>query len=350
MKESFIKKIKLLNNRFKEIEILLKKNNINKNYKKFYLLSKEYYKIIKIKNYLNNIKEINNSIKNTKKFINDIEMKDIAKKEILSLKNNKDLILKKINLLINKKNKLNNYLGCFIEIRSGSGGKESSIFANDLLKMYAKYSEYNKWNFNIITANYSEYGGYKSVIAKVSTKESYKKLKFESGGHRVQRIPITETQGRIHSSACTVIVMPEIEKKKLLDINIKDLRIDTFKSSGAGGQHVNTTDSAVRITHIPSGITSECQNERSQHSNKAKALEILGARLRNKELKKRKEEESFIRNNLKVSGDRSDRIRTYNFPQKRVTDHRISLTKYCIDKIMNGYLDILIDPLIHLLK
>lgn len=225
-------------------------------------------------------------------------------------------------------------------------GDEAALFAGDLFRMYSRYAEARRWRVEIMSASEGEHGGYKEIIAKISGDGVYGRLKFESGGHRVQRVPATESQGRIHTSACTVAVMPELPDAELPDINPADLRIDTFRSSGAGGQHVNTTDSAIRITHLPTGIVVECQDERSQHKNKAKALSVLGARIHAAEMAKRQQAEASTRRNLLGSGDRSDRNRTYNFPQGRVTDHRINLTLYRLDEVMEGKLDMLIEPII----
>ena len=222
----------------------------------------------------------------------------------------------------------------------------AALFAGDLFRMYSRYAEARRWRVEILSANEGEHGGYKEVIAKISGDGVYGRLKFESGGHRVQRVPATESQGRIHTSACTVAVMPELPEAEMPDINPADLRIDTFRSSGAGGQHVNTTDSAIRITHLPTGIVVECQDERSQHKNKAKALSVLGSRIRAAEVAKRQQAEASTRRNLLGSGDRSDRNRTYNFPQGRVTDHRINLTLYRLDETMEGKLDMLIEPIV----
>lgn len=234
----------------------------------------------------------------------------------------------------------------FLEVRAGTGGDEAAIFAGDLFRMYSRYAEARRWQVEIMSANDGEHGGYKEVIARITGDGAYGRMKFESGGHRVQRVPETESQGRIHTSACTVAVMPELPEAELPDINPGDLKIDTFRSSGAGGQHVNTTDSAIRITHLPTGIVVECQDERSQHKNKAKALAVLGARIHAAEMAKRQAAEASTRRNLLGSGDRSDRIRTYNFPQGRVTDHRINLTLYRLDETMEGKLDTLIEPIV----
>jgi len=233
----------------------------------------------------------------------------------------------------------------FLEIRAGTGGDEAALFAGDLLRMYSRYAERQRWKVEIVAASESDLGGYKEVIARIAGAGAYSKLKFESGGHRVQRVPVTETQGRIHTSACTVAVLPEADEVEAVNINPAELRIDTFRASGAGGQHINKTDSAVRITHLPSGLVVECQDDRSQHRNKAQALAVLAARLHDAEVRARQSAEAAQRKSLVGSGDRSERIRTYNFPQGRVTDHRINLTLYKLDAVMQGELDELVDAL-----
>lgn len=235
----------------------------------------------------------------------------------------------------------------FLEIRAGTGGDEAAIFAGDLFKMYSRYAEQRRWQIEILSANEGEHGGYREIVMRLMGQGAYSRLKFESGAHRVQRVPETESQGRIHTSAATVAILPELADVEMPDINPTDLRIDTYRASGAGGQHVNRTDSAVRLTHLPSGLVVECQDERSQHKNKARAMNLLAARLYEMERSRQAAEQSAARKSLVGSGDRSERIRTYNFPQGRVTDHRINLTLYKIDAIMAGDLDPLIDPLIH---
>ncbi len=227
----------------------------------------------------------------------------------------------------------------FLEIRAGTGGDESALFAADLLRMYLRYAERQGWRTEVMSESMSDLGGYKEVVLRIAGDDVYARLKFESGGHRVQRVPTTETQGRIHTSACTVAVMPEPDEAEEIQLNPADLRIDTFRASGAGGQHVNKTDSAIRVTHLPTGIVAECQDDRSQHRNKAKALAVLAARLREKDRSERAAKEAATRKGLIGSGDRSDRIRTYNFPQGRLTDHRINLTLYKLQAIMEGDLD-----------
>jgi peptide chain release factor 1 len=239
----------------------------------------------------------------------------------------------------------------FLEIRAGTGGDESALFAGDLLRMYLRYAERKRWQVEIVSSSPAELGGYKEVIARIAPGSGdalppYARLKFESGGHRVQRVPVTETQGRIHTSACTLAVMPEADDVAEVDIRPDEIRVDTFRASGAGGQHINKTDSAVRITHLPTGIVVECQDDRSQHKNKAQALKVLAARIKDKQVREQQASEAATRRTLVGSGDRSERIRTYNFPQGRVTDHRINLTLYKLEAILEGDLDELTDALV----
>jgi peptide chain release factor 1 len=233
----------------------------------------------------------------------------------------------------------------FLEVRAGTGGDESALFAGELFRMYTRYSERNRWQVEVVSHSAADLGGYKEIIAKISGQGAYSRLKFESGGHRVQRVPMTETQGRIHTSACTVAVMPEADEIADVVLNPAELRIDTFRASGAGGQHINKTDSAVRVTHLPTNTVVECQDDRSQHKNRARALAILAARIKDNQIREQQAQTAATRKSLVGSGDRSGRIRTYNFPQGRVTDHRINLTLYKIDRIMGGELDELISAL-----
>jgi len=235
----------------------------------------------------------------------------------------------------------------YLEVRAGTGGDEAAIFAGDLFRMYSKYAERMRWQVEVISQSEGEHGGYKEIIARVVGNGAYSRLKFESGAHRVQRVPETESQGRIHTSACTVAIMPEVDEVEGVEINPADLKVDTYRSSGAGGQHVNKTESAIRITHLPTGIVVECQEERSQHKNRAKAMSLLAARILSAEQEKQQAEQAATRKSLVGSGDRSERIRTYNFPQGRMTDHRINLTLYKLDQIMEGDLDQVIEPLIN---
>jgi peptide chain release factor 1 len=275
----------------------------------------------------------------------DAALQEMARDEIVALKEKLD------NLEIELKTLLiptdpNDQRNVFLEIRAGAGGDEASIFAGELFRMYSYYVANKGWRMEVINSNPGEHGGFKEIITKVIGEGAYSKLKFESGVHRVQRVPLTEAQGRIHTSTCTVAVFPEAEAIDKIEINPADLKVDTFRSSGAGGQHVNVTDSAVRLTHLPSGLVVECQDERSQHKNRAKAMALLQARLFEAEREKQRKEQAATRKSLVGTGDRSERIRTYNFPQGRLTDHRINLTLYKLDVIMEGALDDLIEPLI----
>ncbi|CAL4319578.1 peptide chain release factor 1 [Buchnera aphidicola] len=343
MNKFIINKLDILENRYKELENLLSQRKIIKNKKKFINFSKEYLKISEIVNFFVLWKKNEQDILDVKDLEKDEEMKEFLKQELGLYKEKKNKLELNIkNLLIPKDDQ--DILNCFVEIKSASGGNEAAIFAGDLYKMYVRYSEINLWKTKIVMSQSSEYGGFKEILLKIIGKGSFGKLKFESGCHRVQRVPKTESQGRIHTSTCIIAVIPSLPSDKKLEVNVKDLKIDTFRSSGAGGQHVNTTDSAIRITHIPTGIVVECQDERSQHKNKAKALSVLSMRI-NQEIKKKKEKESSkLKKDLLGSGNRSDKNRTYNFPQNRVTDHRIHLTIRRLNEILNGRLDLLIEP------
>jgi len=275
----------------------------------------------------------------------DPEWRDIAEEEIGKLRDKIETIESDIQSLLLPQDP-NDNKNIFLEIRAGTGGDEASLFAADLFRMYARYAENRGWQVEMMSESPSEVGGYKEIIAKISGKGVYSRLKFESGVHRVQRVPSTEAQGRIHTSACTVAILPEADAIHDVEINPADLRIDTYRASGAGGQHVNRTDSAVRITHLPTGIVVECQDDRSQHKNKAKAMAVLAARILDQKIRAQHAEEASARKAQVGTGDRSERIRTYNFPQGRLTDHRINLTLYKLDRIMEGDLDELIDALI----
>ncbi|CUR53578.1 Peptide chain release factor 1 [Serratia symbiotica] len=345
MKSSIINKLETLQERYEEIQILLGDALIISDQNKFRALSREYSQLTDISCCFLKWRQIQSDLKTAKIMEDDPEMRDMAYEELKSAKIAIKELEKKIQLLLLPKDP-DDDCNCFLEIRAGSGGNEAAIFAGDLFRMYSRYSEINSWNIKIINYNAGELGGYKEIISKISGYGVYSNLKFESGGHRVQRVPETESQGRIHTSTCTIAVMPEIEDTKIPKISSNDLKIDTFRSSGAGGQHVNTTDSAIRIVHIPTGISVECQDERSQHKNKAKAMSVLIARIHASEIIKRRKLETETRRNLLGSGDRSNRIRTYHFPQGRITDHRINLTLYRLNEVMEGKLDILIQPIL----
>jgi peptide chain release factor 1 len=276
--------------------------------------------------------------------LSDPDMKEFALEEVEAAQVRIERLDHDLQILLLPKDP-NDERNLFLEIRAGTGGNESALFAGDLLRMYSRYAERQRWKVELISESAGEVGGYKEVICRVIGQGAYSRLKFESGGHRVQRVPETESQGRVHTSACTVAVMPEAEEAGEIDINPADLRIDTFRASGAGGQHINKTDSAVRITHLPTGLVVECQDDRSQHRNKAQALSVLAARLKDMQDREAHAKEASTRKSLIGTGDRSDRIRTYNFPQGRITDHRINLTLYKLGQVMEGDLDDLISAL-----
>lgn len=345
MKSSMITKLTLLEERYEEIQALLSEPQIISDQDHFRTLSKEYAQLTDVVQCFTEWKKCLYDIETTQWLLSDPEMNEIAAEEMQLTKHKQEDLENRLQLLLLPKDE-NDERNCFLEVRAGTGGDEAALFARDLTRMYSRYAENKGFFVEIMSASEGEHGGYKEIILLISGSGVYGQLKFESGGHRVQRVPETESQGRVHTSACTVAVLPAIPAAELPEINPTDLRIDTYRSSGAGGQHVNTTDSAIRITHLPTGIVVECQDERSQHKNKAKALSVLGARIQEAERQKRQQKEATERRNLLGSGDRSDRIRTYNFPQGRVTDHRINLTIYRLDEIMEGKLEMLVDPII----
>ena len=274
----------------------------------------------------------------------DPEMREMAQEEFKEAKKSLEGLDKALEVLMLPKDP-NDGRDVYLEIRAGAGGDEAAIFAGDLFRMYSRYAETRKWQLAVVSANDGDHGGYKEIVMHIKGDGVYGQLKFESGGHRVQRVPETESQGRVHTSACTVAVLPEIPEAEAIEVNSGDLRVDTFRASGAGGQHVNKTDSAIRLTHLPTGIVVECQEERSQHKNRAKAMSMLTSRIQAVEDEKRRLEEESTRRSLVGSGDRSERIRTYNFPQGRMSDHRINLTLYKLGEVMEGDLECIITPL-----
>lgn len=345
MKPSIVAKLEALQERHEEVEAHLGDANVIADQERFRALSREYAQLTDVTRCFKEWQGVQDDLEAAEMMLEDPEMREMAQEELKEAKARSEELEQQLQVLLLPKDP-DDERGCFLEIRAGTGGDEAAIFAGDMFRMYSRYAEARRWKIEVMSASDGEHGGYKEIIAKVSGEGVYGQLKFESGGHRVQRVPETESQGRIHTSACTVAVMPEIPEAEMPEINAGDLRIDTFRSSGAGGQHVNTTDSAIRITHIPTGIVVECQDERSQHKNKAKAMSVLGARIRAAEVQKRQQAEASERRNLLGSGDRSDRNRTYNFPQGRVTDHRINLTLYRLDEVMEGKLDMLIQPIV----
>src|SRR6187401_1107823 len=289
-------------------------------------------------------KDVISQITAAEELLQDPDMRELAQEELGALTAERDRLLAEIKVLLVPKDP-NDEKNVVLEIRAGTGGDEAALFAGDLFRMYSRYAERQGWKIDVLSESAGEHGGYREIISRVVGAGAYSRLKFESGTHRVQRVPATEAQGRIHTSACTVAILPELEEIGAIELNPAELRVDTFRSSGAGGQHVNKTDSAVRITHLPTGIVVECQDDRSQHKNKAQAMAVLASRLVDKERRERQQKEAAHRKSLIGSGDRSERIRTYNFPQGRVTDHRINLTLYKIDSIIDGDLDELIGAL-----
>lgn len=345
MKASIIAKLESLNERYEELQALLGDPSVISDQEKFRAYSKEYSQLESVVQCFSRWQQLQQNIEEAQFLLDDPSMKEMAEEELESCKLEVVEVEQQLQILLLPKDPNDEY-NCYLEIRAGTGGDEAGIFAGDLFRMYSRYAESKRWRVELLSANESEQGGYKEIIVKISGDAVYGQLKFESGGHRVQRVPKTESQGRIHTSACTVAVMPELPESELPEINPTDLKIDTYRSSGAGGQHVNTTDSAVRITHLPTGIVVECQDERSQHKNKAKAMSVLASRIVQIEQERQAAEQADTRRNLLGSGDRSDKIRTYNYPQGRVTDHRINLTLYRLDEIMNGKIDELIQPII----
>jgi peptide chain release factor 1 len=347
MKDSIRTKLEVLSDRLEEINALLADPDVINDQNQFRALSQEYAQINPIvdcfKNYrstLDDISEAQNMLKDS-----DADMREMAEEELNNAEAHREELESELQILMLPSDP-NDEKNIFLEVRAGTGGDEAAIFAGDLYRMYARYAESRRWQVEILNENLGEHGGYKEIIVRIVGQGAYSRLKFESGGHRVQRVPETESQGRIHTSACTVAVMPEADEVETVDINPADLKVDTFRASGAGGQHVNKTDSAIRITHIPSGIVVECQDQRSQHKNRARAMTVLNAKLQQIEEEKAQAEQAQTRKLLVGSGDRSERIRTYNYPQGRITDHRINLTLYKLDEVMQGHLDEVIEPLI----
>ena len=333
-----------LSKRIEELNVELSQEDATKDMERFKKISKEHSDILPVVDIYKDYLKFDRDILDAKEMLNDPEMKALAQSEIDNGKEQLERIEKELQVLLIPKD-LNDEKNIFLEIRAGAGGDESALFVGDIFRMYTRFVERMRWQIEIISTNEAEVGGYKEVIVKINGAGAYSKLKFESGGHRVQRVPDTETQGRIHTSACTVAVLPEADEIIDVDINPADIRIDTYRASGAGGQHINKTDSAVRITHLPSGIVVECQDDRSQHRNKAQAMSVLAAKIKAGQIQERESKIASERKSLIGSGDRSERIRTYNFPQGRITDHRINLTLYKIDLIMDSDLNVLIDAL-----
>ena len=347
MKESIRTRLEQINARFEEISLLLSEQEVMADQNQFRDLSKEYAQLDPIVQSYRQWADNKAAEDDTRVMLaeSEGEMKTLAEEELVAVEAQISDLESSLNLLLLPRDP-NDDNNIFLEIRAGTGGDEAAIFVGDLFRMYAKYAEQQKWKMEVLSSNPGDHGGYKEIVMRIVGKGTWSKFKFESGTHRVQRVPETESQGRIHTSACTVAVLPELETVDAIEIKPGDLRVDTYRASGAGGQHVNTTDSAIRLTHLPSGIVVECQDERSQHKNKARAMSLLQSRILETEKQKISDERAKSRRLQVGSGDRSQRVRTYNYPQGRITDHRINLTLYKLTNIMEGHLDQLVDPLL----
>ncbi|AYA45478.1 peptide chain release factor 1 [Ralstonia pseudosolanacearum] len=344
MKPSMLSKLDQLAERTVEINALLAREHATANLDQYRKLTREHAELEPVVAQYAAWKQAEDDVTTAQELLADPDMKAFAEDEIRAARERMTTLEAELQRLLLPKDP-NDHRNIFLEIRAGTGGDESALFAGDLLRMYTRYAERQRWQVEIVSESASDLGGYKEVIVRLVGEGAYSRLKFESGGHRVQRVPATEAQGRIHTSACTVAVMPEADPLADIQINPADLRIDTFRASGAGGQHINKTDSAVRLTHLPTGLVVECQDDRSQHRNKDRAMQVLAARLKDRQEREAQAKEASARKSLIGSGDRSDRIRTYNFPQGRITDHRINLTLYKIDALMDGDLGELLGAL-----
>ena len=348
MKASILAKLDNLDERYQEVAALLSDSETIADQNKFRELSKEYAELEPVVKAYVDYRDVINNLQEAKLLLKDSDpdMRAMAQDELAEAETQRVPLELSLERLLLPKDP-NDEKNVFLEIRAGTGGDEAAIFSGDLFRMYSRFAEGKRWKVEVISESEGDHGGYKEIITRIVGKGVYSLLKFESGAHRVQRVPETESQGRIHTSACTVAVMPEADEQDAIEINKGDLRVDTFRASGSGGQHVNKTDSAIRLTHLPTGIVVECQDERSQHKNRAKAMSVLQARLNNAQSDAAAQEQSEQRKNLVGSGDRSERIRTYNFPQGRVTDHRINLTLYKLGEVMEGSLSEIVQPLIN---
>lgn len=338
MKASLRSKLENLVDRAEEVSALLAEPAVLSDNERFRKLSKEHAELEPVVDAFNAFRAAERGEAEARSLLKDPDFKELAEQEIRAATQRIAELESELERQMLPKDP-NDSCNIYLEVRAGTGGDEAAIFAGDLFRMYSRYAEKQRWRVEVVSSSAGEHGGFKEVIARVEGENVYARLKFESGAHRVQRVPETESQGRIHTSACTVAILPEAPEIEAVDIRKEDLRIDTFRSSGAGGQHVNTTDSAIRIVHVPTGIVVECQDERSQHKNKARAMSLLAAKLLASRQAERHEAQASLRRDLVGSGDRSERIRTYNFPQGRLTDHRINLTLYSLDKIIEGDMD-----------
>ncbi len=346
MKESILSKLETLAERHEEVAALLGDAEVISDQNKFRELSREYSELETVVRCYESYTRVVQDIEEASLMLQDSdpELREMAKEEVDDGKERREELEAELQTLLLPKDTRDSH-NVFLEIRAGTGGDEAAIFSGDLFRMYSRYGEKQGWKLEVVSERQGEHGGYKEIISRIEGRDVYAHLKFESGAHRVQRVPETESQGRIHTSACTVAIMAEAEGVEAVEINKGDLRVDTYRASGAGGQHVNKTDSAVRLTHLPTGIVVECQDERSQHKNRARAMSLLQAKLLTSVQDKQAAEQAEERRNLVGTGDRSDRIRTYNFPQGRITDHRINLTLYKLAEVMEGDLGSVVDPL-----
>lgn len=345
MNKNITDRLTRLSVRLEELNHLLSSESATVDMDNYRKLTREHAEITPIVELYRSFQQTELDMQTAKEMHADLEMRAFAETEIQMAKENLARLEGEIQKQLLPKDP-NDERNIFLEIRAGTGGDESALFAANLFRMYSRYAERRNWQVEIISQSLSDIGGYKEIIAKIDGQGAYSRLKFESGGHRVQRVPVTETQGRVHTSTCTVAIMPEADEVSEVTLNPAELRIDTFRASGAGGQHINKTDSAVRVTHLPTGIVVECQDGRSQHKNKAQALSVLAARIHDKQMREQHAEQAATRKSLVGTGERSERIRTYNFPQGRVTDHRINLTLYKMDQIMDGDIDELCSALV----
>ncbi|WP_374288680.1 peptide chain release factor 1 [Pseudomonas fluvialis] len=347
MKPSLLNKLATLQDRFEELTALLGDSEVIANQPQFRAYSREYAEVEPVVQAYRQLCKVQDDLAGAQALLKDSDpdLRVMAEEEVEQAKASLEELEDRLQRMLLPRDP-NDGRNVYLEIRAGTGGDEAAIFSGDLFRMYSRYAERQGWRVEILSASEGEHGGFKEVISRVEGENVYAKLKFESGAHRVQRVPETESQGRIHTSACTVAVLPEPDEQAAIEINPADLRVDTYRSSGAGGQHVNTTDSAIRITHIPTGTVVECQEERSQHKNRAKAMAWLAAKLKDQQEAAAHKEISDTRKLLVGSGDRSERIRTYNFPQGRVTDHRINLTLYSLSEVMAGSVEAVIEPLL----
>ena len=348
MKASILTKLETLADRYEELAALMADAGVISNQDQFRAYSMEYAEIEPVVQCFQSYQTAQENLEEAMLMQEDSDpdMREMAKEEVADAKQQIETLEQELQILLLPKDP-NDARNVFLEVRAGTGGDEAAIFSGDLFRMYSRFAETQGWKVEVISANEGEHGGYKEIITRIIGKDVYSRLKFESGAHRVQRVPETESQGRIHTSACTVAIMAEMDEADAIEINKADLRVDTFRASGAGGQHVNKTDSAIRLTHIPTGVVVECQEERSQHKNRAKAMSLLASRLQAAEQERHAAEQASTRKSLVGSGDRSERIRTYNYPQGRITDHRINLTLYKLSEVMEGALGQVVDPLVN---